>query len=208
MTGPPVHPIEAESYAIIEASVDLSRWRGDARAVVARIVHATADESFAGSLRIGDAALGSVVAALRGRATVVCDAAMVVAGVPRVAAITPVVCLLGEVPEAPAGSTRAAAAVEVAAGRHPRGAVWVIGNAPTALNRLIELHRRGRVEPAAVIALPVGYVGAAESKDALWRSPLRAVSITNAGRRGGSAAAAAALNALGRLVAGGPPARS
>jgi precorrin-8X/cobalt-precorrin-8 methylmutase len=205
MTADRVHPIEARSYQIMNDLVDLSRWPPGARDVVARMVHATADESFAESARIGPGAVEAAVAALRGGAPVVCDARMVVAGVPRVAAAVAVGCWLDA--EAPRGqlslpppATRSAAAIDTAAATHPDGAIWVVGNAPTALARLLECHRAGLVRPAAIIGLPVGYVGAAEAKDELWASTLAAVSITNSGRRGGSPVAAAALNALGRLA--------
>jgi len=198
VNGDPVHPIEAESYAVLARRVDLSAWAPGARDVVARMVHATADESFARTARIGPSAVESAVEALRCGAPVICDANMVVAGVPRVPGA---VCYLDRVPEAPSGSTRSAAALELAADEHPAGAVWVVGNAPTALARLLELWRGGRVHPAAVVGLPVGYVGAAESKRLLWGSELRSVSVTNAGPRGGSPVAAAAVNALARLAA-------
>jgi precorrin-8X/cobalt-precorrin-8 methylmutase len=196
---PTVHPIEARSYEIMECEVDFSRWSPGARDLVKRMVHATADDSFAQTALVGDSAVGALIGALRSRTAVVCDANMVVAGVPAVAAACPVVCYLGASIETTAGGTRSAAAVDRAAHDHPDGAVWVFGNAPTALVRLVELHAGGVVTPSAVIALPVGYVGAAESKQSLWDSPLRSVAITNRGRRGGSAAAAAALNAAWRL---------
>ena len=197
MTGP-VHPIETESYAIMAARVDLTGWPPGARDVVARMIHSTADESFADTARIGDRAVAAATAALRAGRAVVCDARMVVAGIPSV----PGSCYLDRVPRAPGGrATRSEAAIEVAAGEHPEGALWVIGNAPTALRRVLALHAAGRLEPAAVIGLPVGYVDAAESKQALWDSPLRDISVTNAGRRGGSPVAAAAVNALARLAA-------
>ena len=196
----PIHPIEAASYRILEERVDLSAWEPGARDVVARMVHATADESFAGTARIGQQAVQAAVAALAGGAPVVCDARMVVAGIPSVGGA---VCLLGEVPEAPPGDTRSAAAIRLAAERYADGALWVIGNAPTALFALLELHVAGAVRPAAVVGLPVGYVGAAESKEALWASHLRPLAITNTGVRGGSPAAAGAVNALARLARAG-----
>lgn len=197
------HPIEVESYRRMEARVDLSAWTGGARAVVARMVHATADESFATSARIGENAVAAAVRALRRGAAVVCDASMVLAGIPSVANA---VCLLDQVPAAypsanpSPGATRSAAAFRLAASRHPKGALWVVGNAPTALAALLDLHAAGQVAPAAVIGLPVGYVGAAEAKAALWHGPLRAIAISNVGERGGSAVAAAAVNALSRLM--------
>jgi precorrin-8X/cobalt-precorrin-8 methylmutase len=78
--------------------------------------------------------------------------------------------------------------------------VWVIGNAPTALFALLAAFDEGRVDPAAVVGVPVGYVGAAESKAALWASPLAGRAVTNEGRRGGSPVAAGAVNALLRIA--------
>jgi len=202
--GPPpgepagVHPIEAESYRIMESEVDLSGWPAGARDVVARMVHATADEGFARTARIGERAVAEACRALAAAAPVVCDARMVVAGIPGVAGA---VCLLREVAAAPEGSTRSAEAFRRAAARHPDGALWVVGNAPTALWALLDLWEAGSVRPAAVVGLPVGYVGAAEAKERLWCGGLAAVSITNQGRRGGSPVAAAAVNALARLAA-------
>ncbi len=192
-----VHPIEEASYRILAERVDLSAWPAGARDVVARMIHATADESFATTARVGERAVEAAVAALAAGAPVVCDARMVLAGIPSVAGA---VCFLDEVPEAPAGDTRSAAAVRLAAARHPDGALWVVGNAPTALFALLDLHASGAVRSAAVVGLPVGYVGAAESKAALWAGALRPLAITNIGARGGSPAAAGAVNALARLA--------
>ncbi len=199
------HPIEVESYRIMQARVDFSAWPEPARSVVARMVHSTADESFSVSTLVGFDAVPTIIAALDARSTVVCDSRMVAAGVPAVSAFTDVVCALDfDATHADADGhqrdeTRSAAAISRAATAHPSGAVWVIGNAPTALARLVELARLGRVEPSGVIALPVGYVGAAEAKAELWSSPLAAISITNRGERGGSPVAAAALNSIARL---------
>jgi precorrin-8X/cobalt-precorrin-8 methylmutase len=197
----PVHPIEVESYRILAERVDLSEWPPGARDVVARIIHSTADESFAATARIGDEAVEAAVTALASGAPVVCDARMVVAGIP---SVTGAVCFLDQVPEAPPGDTRSAAAVRLAAEHHPVGALWVVGNAPTALFALLNLVAAGTVRPAAVVGLPVGYVGAAESKAALWAGDLGAIAITNTGVRGGSPAAAGAVNALARLAATRP----
>ncbi|MEW6477309.1 MAG: precorrin-8X methylmutase [Actinomycetota bacterium] len=195
--SPPVHPIEEESYRILAERVDLSVWPEGARDVVARMVHATADESFAATALVGERAVEAAVEALAAGAPVICDARMVVAGIPSVPGA---ICFLDEVPVAPAGDTRSAAAIRLAADRHPDGALWIIGNAPTALFALLDLHAAGAVRPAAVVGLPVGYVGAAESKAALWAGSLRPLSITNTGVRGGSPAAAGAVNALARLA--------
>jgi precorrin-8X/cobalt-precorrin-8 methylmutase len=197
---PQPHPIETESFSILASRVDLSKWSGPDRQIVARMIHATADESFAESARIGSNAAAATVEALRASAPVVCDSRMVAAGIPLVAQVTEVLCFLDRVPVEPSGGTRSAAAIELAATGHPDGAIWVIGNAPTALARLVELHQAGIVRPAAVIGLPVGYVGAAEAKDELWESGMRELSVTNRGPRGGSPVAAAAINALVRLA--------
>ena len=196
------HPIEVESYAFMAGLVDLSGWPEAERAVVARMIHATADESFAETALIGAAAVAAGRAALDKGAPVVCDARMVAAGIPTVAATSEVLCYLDRIPPGSVSgrATRSEAAIELAASEHPDGAVWVIGNAPTALDRLIALHAAGRVRPAVVIGVPVGYVGAAEAKARLWSSPLRDLAVTNRGRRGGSPVAAAAVNALARLA--------
>lgn len=191
-----IHPVETESYRILAERVDLSSWPDGDREVVARMIHATADLSFAESARVGAQAVARAVEALAAGCQVIVDASMVAAGITRRSAT----CLLAEVPEAPAGTTRSAAAIALAATRHPTGAVWVIGNAPTALAELLALHKRHLIDPAAVIGVPVGFVGAAEAKAALWDSDLADRSITNVGERGGSPVAAAVVNALLRLV--------
>ncbi|MEM8620057.1 MAG: precorrin-8X methylmutase [Actinomycetota bacterium] len=192
-----VHPIEIESYRILAERVDLSAEQPLARAMVERMIHATADLSFADTALVGDSAGDALLAALRSGAPVIVDAAMVAAGITRY----PTECYLDRVPVAPAGSTRSAAAFRLAAEEHPTGAVFVCGNAPTALMELLHMHDAGLVAPAAVIGLPVGFVGAAESKAALWSSALAPISVTNEGERGGSPAAAGALNAIVRIVA-------
>ncbi|MEM8747147.1 MAG: precorrin-8X methylmutase [Actinomycetota bacterium] len=191
-----VHPIEVESYRILAERVDLSALRPLDRAVVERMVHATADLSFVETARIGERATRSLLDALAAGAPVIVDAAMVAAGITRY----PTECFLRRVPVAPEGSTRSAAGFALAAAEHPTGAVFVCGNAPTALFELLDLHAAGRVNPAAVVGLPVGFVGAAESKAALWSSPLAPISITNVGERGGSPVAAGAVNAIVRAV--------
>ena len=198
MSGPRVHPIEAESYRILAGRVDLSPLGPLSRAVTERVIHASADLEYADSLVLSEPALEAAVEALRRGVAVVADVEMVAAGITSV----PVQCYLGRVPsgggpEADA-PTRSAAAMRLAAADHPRGAVFVVGCAPTALVELVDLAGAGGVEPALVIGLPVGFVGAAESKEALRASGLPAVS--NVGEKGGSAVAAAAVNALVRVA--------
>ncbi|GAB4106974.1 precorrin-8X methylmutase [Micromonospora taraxaci] len=187
-----MHPIEVESYRILRERVDLSHLPPLTRAVTERVVHASADLAYVDELVCDEAALESGLAALRAGAPVVTDVAMVAAGITR--AGLELVCPVAEPAAAElgrsAGITRSAAAVRIALDRVGPGAVWVVGCAPTALVELLTLD----AAPALVVGLPVGFVGAAESKAALRASGLPGVS--NVGEKGGSAVAAAALNAL------------
>jgi precorrin-8X/cobalt-precorrin-8 methylmutase len=197
---PPVHPIEAESYRILAERVDLSAWPPRARAVVARVIHAAADVGYARTLVVDEATCAAGVAALRAGAPVVADVDMV-AVASRGAGTR---SLLAEGRERAAADravepdlTVSAAAMRVAAERWPDGPVVVVGNAPTALREVVAMAAAGRWAPALVIGLPVGFVGATEAKAELRASGLPAIS--NVGERGGSAVAAAALNALWRM---------
>jgi precorrin-8X/cobalt-precorrin-8 methylmutase len=185
-----IHSIELESYRIMDERVDLSSWSPACRAVVARMIHASADLDYATTARLTDDAVEAGVAALRAGAPILCDSEMVRVGIVG----APARCLLAEVPSAPPGGTRAATAMARAAARHPDGAVFVVGNAPTALSALVALD----VRPGLVVGLPVGFVGAADAKAALLASGLPC--ITNVGEKGGSAVAAAAVNAVIRLA--------
>ncbi|MCX5065212.1 precorrin-8X methylmutase [Micromonospora lupini] len=186
------HPIEVESYRILRERVDLSHLPPLTRAVTERVVHASADLAYVDDLVCDEPALESGLAALRAGSPVVTDVAMVAAGITR--AGLELVCPVAEPAAAElgraAGITRSAAAVRIALDRVGPGAVWVVGCAPTALVELLTLD----AAPALVVGLPVGFVGAAESKAALRASGLPGVS--NVGEKGGSAVAAAALNAL------------
>ncbi|MEH0827721.1 MULTISPECIES: precorrin-8X methylmutase [unclassified Micromonospora] len=187
-----VHPIEQESYRILRDRVDLRHLPPLSRAVTERVVHASADLAYVTELVCDEAALEGGLAALRAGAPIVADVWMVAAGITR--AGREIVCPVAEPAAAElardTGLTRSAAAVRLALDRVGPGAVWVVGCAPTALAELITLD----AAPALVVGLPVGFVGAAESKAALRASGLPAVS--NVGEKGGSAVAAAALNAL------------
>ncbi|WP_241251538.1 precorrin-8X methylmutase [Candidatus Protofrankia californiensis] len=190
------HPIELRSYEILRArldgtSLDTARLPPLTRAVVERVVHATADIDYVADLVCDETALGDAVAAIAAHAPVVTDVRMTAAGI----TTRNVVCRLGDVdPVAAArdGLTRSAAAVGLALDEVGPGAVWVIGCAPTALERLLTLADLAR--PALVIGLPVGFVGAVEAKEALRAAGLPAVS--NRSEKGGAAVAAAAVNAL------------
>ncbi|MER7893956.1 precorrin-8X methylmutase [Micromonospora sp. NPDC094482] len=185
-----VHPIEQLSYEILRSRVDLGHLPPLTRAVTERVVHASADLDYVTDLACDEAALAAGLAALRAGAPLVTDVAMVAAGITGRAAVCPVAEPAAAELARTAGITRSAAAMRIARDRVGQGAVWVVGCAPTALTELITLDAR----PALVVGLPVGFVGAAESKEALRDSGLPAVS--NRGEKGGSAVAAAALNAL------------
>jgi precorrin-8X/cobalt-precorrin-8 methylmutase len=185
-----VHPIESESYRILRGLVDLSHLGPLSRAAAERVIHASADLEYAESLALDETALSGGLAALRRGAPVVADVHMVAAGITG----RETLCFVSdprvdELSEG-LGITRSAAGFRLAADEVGRGAVWVVGNAPTALFELLELD----VSPALVIGLPVGFVGAAESKDSLIDSGLPC--LANRGPKGGSAVAAATLNAL------------
>ncbi|HJQ28211.1 MAG TPA: precorrin-8X methylmutase [Rubrobacter sp.] len=185
-----IHPIETESYRILRGMVDLSHLGPLSRAVAERAIHASADLEYAESLVLDEAALENGIAALRRGVPVVTDVGMVAAGITG----RETLCLVSD-PRARElserlGITRSAAGFRLAAEEVGRGTIWVVGNAPTALFELLGLD----VTPALVVGLPVGFVGAAESKAALVDSGLPA--LANRGPKGGSAVAAAALNAL------------
>lgn len=185
-----VHPIEAESYRILRELVDLSHFGPLERAVAERVIHASADLEYAESLVLDEAALSGGLKALRRGAPVVTDVHMVAAGITareaRCYVSNPRASKLSE----ELNITRSVVGFRIAAEEVGPGAIWVVGNAPTALFELLNLG----TDPALIVGLPVGFVGAAESKEELLLSGLPAVA--NRGPKGGSAVAAAALNAL------------
>jgi precorrin-8X/cobalt-precorrin-8 methylmutase len=181
-----VHPIEARSYQILRSRVDTSGLPPLSRAVVERMIHASADLGYLDDVQISsEVDLDKAREALAAGCAVVADAHMVAAGITSVK----VVCRVRDVVGAK-GLTRSAAGIRRALGEVGPGAVWVIGNAPTALEELLTLD----ADPALVVGLPVGFVGAVESKSALRESGLPAIS--NLSEKGGSAVASAAINAL------------
>ena len=196
--------IYARSFAMIRAESDLARWSGTAERVVVRMIHACGMTDLPRDVAMSEDFAGAGAAALKAGAPILCDVRMVADGVTRarLPAGNEVVCTLGDprVPELAArmGTTRSAAAMELWRERLP-GSVVAVGNAPTALFRLLELLDEGVAPPAAVIGIPVGFVGAAESKEALARDG-RVPFVVVHGRRGGSAMTAAAVNALASEV--------
>ena len=185
------HPIEVESMAILRARYDFTRFPPLSRAVAERVCHASADLSFADSLVLDEQALRAGRAALAGGAPIYADARMVAAGVTTREVVVPLTDARVAPLAVEQGVTRSAAAMRLAVREAPAGAVWVVGNAPTAL---FELLRTPPSAPALIVGLPVGFVGAAESKAALVGSGLPCVA--NVGERGGSAVAVATVNAL------------
>lgn len=188
-----VHRIEAESMRILSERVDLSHLGTGARAVVQRVIHASADLEYAETMVVSEDAVAAGVRALRAGGAVVTDVEMVRHGLVGDSGH----CYLAEGVGSPS-RTRSAEGMRIAAGRHPSGAIVVVGCAPTALMEVIDLARAGRFRPALVVGLPVGFVGAADAKAALRTSGLPAV--TNVGDKGGSAVAAAAFNAMARIA--------
>jgi precorrin-8X/cobalt-precorrin-8 methylmutase len=193
-----VHPIEQESYAILRGRLaarypDAAKRPPLAQAVLERVVHASADLEYAEDLVLPDeSVLEQAVAALRAGAPVVADVAMVAAGITRRQTLCRITDPRAAELAKETGLTRSAAALRLAAQEAGPGAVYAVGCAPTALFELIE--RAETYDPLLVLGLPVGFVGATESKQALRESGLPAVS--NVSGKGGSAVAAAALNAL------------
>ncbi len=187
--------LEEESYRILRSRIDLSRLPRYSRDVTESAILSSADFDYATDLVCDEGALASAVAALAGGAPVIVDAAMVAAGITG----CPVLCKIDEPLtqrlSRTAGISRAAAAVRLGFGQAGPGAIWVVGCASSALQEILS---RG-VEPGLVIGLPVGFVGAAEAKDALRASGLP--SLSNVSEKGGAAVAAAAFNALLRCAA-------
>ena len=191
--------IYRRSFATIRAEADLARFPADVARVVVRMIHACGMTDLPADVGYSDGVVRAARAALLDGAPVLCDAHMVAAGITRrrLPAGNEVVCTLSDpaVPSLAArlGTTRSAAALDQW-GPRLDGAVVAIGNAPTALFRLLELVGAGGGRPAAVLGIPVGFVGAAESKAALAESGLEYLVVH--GRRGGSAMTVAAVNAV------------
>ena len=202
--------IYRRSFALVRAETNLDRLPANLRDLAIRLVHACGmpdivmDLAYAGD----PAAVGQ--AALAAGAPILTDANMVAVGIirARLPAANPVICRVAEAAAAErakaGGTTRSAAAVDLWGG-DLAGAVVAIGNAPTALFRLLEIFDAGAPKPAAILAFPVGFVGAAESKEALIAHAAGVPFVTLRGRRGGSAMAAAAVNALAGPAPGGLP---
>ena len=195
--------IYRQSFATIRAEADLSALPDDIKPVAVRIIHGCGMVDIAPLIRHSPGVAAAARAALKGGAPILCDSQMVAHGVTRsrLPTTNEVICTLHD-PAVPdlakrLATTRTAAALDLWGGRLD-GAVVAIGNAPTALFRLMEMIAAGAPKPAAILGLPVGFIGAAESKDALiaHHGDLGVEYLTVIGRQGGSAMTASALNAL------------
>ena len=193
--------IYQKSFATIRAEADLSILPQDLEVVAVRLIHACGMTDIIKDLGYSEDVVKIGRAALKNGANILCDAQMVANGVTRkrLPANNSVICTLNE-PEVPElaktiGNTRSAAAMELWRS-HIEGSIVAIGNAPTALFRLLEMLDQGLPKPAVILGFPVGFVGAIESKAALAANSRGVPFLTIHGRRGGSAMAAAALNAL------------
>lgn len=196
--------IYRRSFATIREEARLDDLPDGIAEIAVRVVHACGMVDIVDELAFDGNVAAAAAGALAGGAPILCDARMVAEGVIRSAlpADNDVLCTLNEVDQAKArelGTTRSAAAVDLWRD-HMNGAVVAIGNAPTALFRLLELLHEGALKPAAIFAFPVGFVGAAESKDALIEAKTGVPYLTLRGRRGGSAMAAAAVNAVAAAI--------
>ena len=195
--------IYRESFRIIRAETNLERFPADLEPVVVRMVHASADTTIADDIAFTPTMVRACLDALRGGAAILCDSSMVATGIirSRLPRDNQVVCHMKDPRLADLaqqrGTTKTCAAVDLWADDGLLdGSVVAIGNAPTALFRLLEVCQATGARPAGVVGIPVGFVGAAESKQALVDSPLGLDYLTLLGRRGGSAMAVAAVNAI------------
>jgi precorrin-8X/cobalt-precorrin-8 methylmutase len=193
--------IYRQSFATIRAEADLSRFPDDVGRVVVRLIHTCGQVDIADHISYSEDVVAKAHAALAAGAPVLCDSSMVAAGITRsrLPADNEVVSLVADARAvdlaADMDTTRSAAGVQLWADRLS-GAVLAIGNAPTALFRLLELVDDGAPAPAAVLGGPVGFVGSAQSKQELIDRPRGMSYLVVTGRRGGSAMAAAAVNAI------------
>jgi precorrin-8X/cobalt-precorrin-8 methylmutase len=195
--------IYRQSFAIIRAEAELERFSADEADVAVRMLHACGMVEAARHIVFAEGAVTAARSALHAGASILCDSEMVSHGVTRarLPANNEVVCTLRDPTVAELadklGTTRSAAALELWMDRL-QGSVVAIGNAPTSLFRLLDLLEHGAPRPVAIVGIPVGFVGAAESKEALMANPFGIPYIVVRGRMGGSAMASAAVNALAR----------
>ena len=196
--------IEAESFTIIDNEAGPHSFSSDEWLTVRRMIHTSADFDYMKTVRIHPDAIFKGIEAIGKGKTIITDTTMAKSGINASGLARfgcRVTCLIQDsqvsLNALNAGSTRSAAAVDAALAEMEDG-IYVVGNAPTALLRLIELIKAGKARPALIIGLPVGFVNAAESKDELMAMDYP--SISNVGRKGGSTVAASVVNALVKLA--------
>ena len=195
--------IYERSFAVIRAEADLSRFSIEEAEIVVRMIHACGCVEITSRIVFGEELVSAGRTALAQGAPILCDSEMVAHGITRarLPAQNQVICALRDQRVAQLAhelqTTRSAAAIELWKDRLD-GALVAIGNAPTALFRLLEMLDAGAPKPAAILGIPVGFVGAAEAKDALAANPRGVPFLSVLGRMGGSAMTAAAVNALAR----------
>ena len=201
------HQIEEKSFRLIRAATDLSGFDETEQQLVMRLVHTSGNPQVAQQVRISASAIDTGIAALSRNVTVLCDVEMVKQGLTKRYLDAEPLCFLNHEKTAElaraSGETRSMSALQLWT-PHIEDSIVIIGNAPTALFRLLEMLEAGSARPSLIIGMPVGFVGAPESKDYLWdhRKNLGVECITLRGRVGGSALAAGAFNTLVRLKNG------
>ncbi len=199
--------IEDKSFALIKAQTDLSGFDSDQQQIVMRLVHTCGNPAIASDVHISSNAVPTGIKAVNDAAPILCDVEMVKQGLTKRFLSTEPLCFLNHenVPDTAKtrGHSRSMVALDHWAD-HLTGSIAIIGNAPTALFRLMEMIEQGAPKPALIIGIPVGFIGAPESKDYLWTNhqTLGVQCITITGRTGGSALAAGAFNTLVRLQRG------
>ncbi|MDJ0556107.1 MAG: cobalt-precorrin-8X methylmutase [Microcoleaceae cyanobacterium MO_207.B10] len=190
------HPIQEQSFAIIDREIGQHNFSPAEYAIVRRVIHSTADFEFAELIRCSPGVIETAIAALQNLVPIVTDVGMVKQGIAQMVANTfgnPIICAVEEVSVPLAGKTRTETGLLKVAEKFPE-AIFVIGNAPTALLSLCEQIHGGYVTPSLVIGVPVGFVSVVESKAALAQVQIPQIRVE--GRKGGSPVAAAIINAL------------
>lgn len=191
-----MHPIMAQSFAIIDEELGDRHFSSEEYAIVRRVIHATADFEFADLLAFSPEAIASGITALRDRAPIIVDVGMVEKAILSMVKQTwqnPVICAVEQASAALPGKTRTETGLLRCWERYPQG-IYVIGNAPTALLGLCDRLAESSIQPALVIGTPVGFVSVVESKAKLASTNVPQIRVE--GRKGGSAVAGAILNAL------------
>jgi precorrin-8X/cobalt-precorrin-8 methylmutase len=192
----PIHPIMEQSFAVIDKEMGEHNFSPAEYAIARRIIHSTADFEFAQLLRFSQDAIASGITALQNQTPIITDVGMVKQGVGGMVAKTfdnPLIAAVEQAPEALPGKTRTETGLMQCFEKYP-GAIFVIGNAPTALLALCAQLPASPIQPALVIGAPVGFISVIESKDALAQTLVPQIRVE--GRKGGSPVAAAIVNAL------------